>query len=206
MVLTSLPKFILDHYEVHEWKHASAILATDFPSEWKDIIDALTAFRLLRSEIEAAGGGFSPISRRLDNEFKSRGWETKMFHTKVVIDEAELETPTHKVDCFKNRVALEVECNNKTEFYDRDLNNFRLLFDLSAVSVGVIVTRCTHLGDLFKQLGKWGSYGTTSTHMVRLVPRLQGGSGAGCPVLAFGISQKLYVDDIKAGHVGKVAP
>jgi len=33
------------------------------------------------------------------------------------------------VDCFKNRVAIEVEWNNKDPFYDRDLNNFRLLYD-----------------------------------------------------------------------------
>jgi len=40
-----------------------------------------------------------------------------------------METPTHKVDCFKNRVALEIEWNNKDPFFDRDRNNFRLLFD-----------------------------------------------------------------------------
>jgi hypothetical protein len=36
-----------------------------------------------------------------------------------------IPVPTHKIDNFKNRIGLEVEWNNKTEFYDRDLNNFR---------------------------------------------------------------------------------
>jgi hypothetical protein len=36
-------------------------------------------------------------------------------------------------------VALEVEWNNKDPFYDRDLNNFRLLFDLQVIDVGVIM-------------------------------------------------------------------
>gem|GEM_PF-3417229 len=31
------------------------------------------------------------------------------------------------------------EWNKKDPFFDRDLNNFRLLFDLRAVSVGIIV-------------------------------------------------------------------
>lgn len=206
MMLTALPEFIREAYEVAEWKHASAVLATDFPDEWRDIVDVLTGFRLLRSEVEAAGGGRSPISMRLDSAFYGRGWQQKGFHTKVVIDQQESETPTHKVDCFKNRVALEIEWNNKTEFYDRDLNNFRLLFDLRAVSVGVIITRCSHLEKIFRQLGKYASYGQSSTHMDKLLPRIQGGSGGGCPILVFGISERLYVDDIAAGHVGRIAP
>ena len=45
-------------------------------------------------------------------------------------------------------MALEIEWNNKDPFYDRDLNNFRLLFELRVVSVGVIVTRCASLDRL----------------------------------------------------------
>ena len=37
--------------------------------------------------------------------------------------------------------ALEIEWNNKDPFYDRDLNNFRLLFELRTVSVGVASRR-----------------------------------------------------------------
>ncbi len=200
MVLTDLPAFIREHYEIAEWKHASAILATDFKSEWQDIINVLTEFRLLRSEVEAPGGGRSPISIRIDGAFYHRDWKEKGFQTKMLVDGEASETPTHKVDCFKNRVAVEIEWNNKTEFYDRDLNNFRLLFDLRAVSVGVIITRCTHLNDMFAKLG------ASSTHMDKLLPRLQGGSGGGCPVLVFGISEKLYVDDIEGGHIGQAQP
>ena len=45
---------------------------------------------------------------------------------KITVDERSYESPTHEVDCFKNRVALEIEWNNKDPFFDRDLNNFRL--------------------------------------------------------------------------------
>lgn len=37
MGLMLLPEFIRENYEVHEWKHACAILKEDFPQEWQDI-------------------------------------------------------------------------------------------------------------------------------------------------------------------------
>jgi hypothetical protein len=117
------------------------------------------------------------------------------FETKIVVDDATLESPTHKVDCFKNGVGLEIEWNNKDPFYDRDLNNFRLLFDLRTVHVGVIVTRADELQDIFDQLGRGSSYGASTTHMSKLLPRLEGGSGGGCPILVFGITKQLYVED-----------
>ncbi len=51
MPIASIPQFIRDHYEMHEWRHASAILATDFPSEFQDVCDVLTGFRLRKSSI-----------------------------------------------------------------------------------------------------------------------------------------------------------
>jgi hypothetical protein len=98
------------------------------------------------------------------------------------------------VDCFKNCVALEIEWNNKDPFFDRDLNNFRLLFDLRAISVGIIITRADELQEIFKELGRGSSYGASTTHMSKLLPRIVGGGGAGCPLLVFGITRKLYED------------
>jgi hypothetical protein len=195
MVLKALPRFLHDHYEIHEWKHASAVLQTDFPDEWADIIEVLRAFRLNRTAITAPGGGKSDVSNEIDQQFTERGWIEKAFDTKVVIDATALESPTHKIDCYKNRVALEIEWNNKDPFFDRDLNNFRLLFELRAISVGVIITRCDELQELFVSLGIGRKCGASTTHMSKLLPRLEGGSGGGCPVLVFGITKKLYVKD-----------
>ncbi|GAH77665.1 unnamed protein product, partial [marine sediment metagenome] len=153
------------------------------------------SFRLLRSDILLPGGGKSPIARKLDHEFYGRGWLEKAFDIEMVVDQESIETPTHKVDCFKNKVGVEIEWNNKDPFYDRDLNNFRLLFELRALSVGVIITRCDELQDIFDELGKGQSYGSSTTHMKKLLPRIQGGGGGGCPVLVFGISKALYVED-----------
>ncbi len=111
------------------------------------------------------------------------------------MDETVYESPTHKVDCLKGRVALELEWNNKDPFFDRDLNNFRLLFDLRAIDVGVIITRSSALQAIFKSLGKGDSYGNSTTHHQKLWPRIEGGGGGGCPVLTFAITPNLFVDD-----------
>jgi hypothetical protein len=195
MPISDLPAAIQRDYELHEWRHASAILVKDFPSEWNDIIDVLTGFRLRRSAVTAGGGGKSKVSGALDREFVARGWREKKFLTQIKVDEDVSDSPTHKVDCFKNRVALEIEWNNKDPFFDRDLNNFRLLFDLRVVSVGVIVTRSDHLQGLFQELDVGAKYGPSTTHMSKLIPRIRGGGGAGCPILVFGIKRELYDDD-----------
>ena len=189
------PEFIINHYEILEWKHACAILCNDFPNEWIDIIDVLTSFRLKKSHLAVGGGRKSKISGFIDDFLYKRKWAEKSFQTQVVVDENTMDTPTHKIDCYKNRVALEIEWNNKDPFYDRDLNNFRLLFDLRAISVGVIITRSDELQEIFNDLGRGQSFGASTTHMSRLIPRIEGGSGAGCPLLVFGITKRLYKED-----------
>lgn len=196
MGIELLPDDILQLYEVHEWRHACAILSGDYEQEWHEIIEVLRNFRLLKSDIVQPGGRKSPISSKLDSHFYRLGWLEKAFETKMVVDEIEHLSPTHNVDCFKNEIALEIEWNNKDPFYDRDLNNFRLLFELRAISAGIIVTRCDELQDVFNEIGKGASYGTSTTHMGKLLPRIQGGGGGGCPILVFGIKRDLYVVDI----------
>ncbi len=190
-----LPEFIRTHYETHEWKHACAILHHDFPHEWKDILSVLSDFRLNKSWITNPGGRKSGVSEFIDGYLYRRNWVEKEFQTHVVVDQHTMNTPTHKIDCFRNRVALEIEWNNKDPFYDRDLNNFRLLFDLRAISVGVVITRCDSLQEIFNQLGRGSSYGASTTHMSKLLPRIEGSGGGGCPLLVFGITPSLYVED-----------
>ena len=190
-----VPEDINEFYEVHEWRNAVGVLQTACPTEWDDIQAALRAFRLHRSEVAVGGGSRSTIVERLERPLKDAGWVEKLFKTAIVVDDERRDSPTHSVDCFKGRVALEVEWNNKDPFYDRDLNNFRLLFDLQVIDVGVIITRCSELQDIFNALGRGQSFGNSTTHMNKLLPRLRGGSGGGCPIVVFGISKSLYVED-----------
>jgi hypothetical protein len=130
MSIELLPEFILKNYETHEWKHACAILKEDFPSEWDDLISVLTNFRLNKSWIVKPGGRKSKVSSYIDEFLYKRGWIEKEFATQVVVDDKTMDTPTHKVDCFKNRIALEIEWNNKDLSLidltddDRAVNNF----------------------------------------------------------------------------------
>lgn len=194
--LRFVPTELLDLYEVHEWRNGLAVLAAARPDEWEDIKAALSEFRLYASEIIKKGGNRSAIAIRLDSLLEQRRWAEHSFKTSIRVDEDERQSPTHKVDMYKNRVAFETEWNNKDPFYDRDLNNFRLLFDLRAIDVGVIVTRCDELQQLVVELGRdKGSYGNSTTHMSKLLPRLEGGGGGGCPVVVFGIRRAAFVDD-----------
>jgi len=141
------------------------------------------------------GGGKSGYAQAVDKAFRERGWSPRRFDTAVVVDEQETASPTHEVDCFKNRIAIELEWSNKDPFYDRDLNNLRLLFELRVISVGIIITKSDELAGLMDDLGVWRKYGTTTTWMSKLLPRIRGGGGGGCPVLVFGIRRARYTED-----------
>jgi hypothetical protein len=190
------PKKLRDKYEFHQWKHACAILINDFPNEWKDLIDMLSNFRLSKSWIVKGGGNKSELAKWIDDFLGRRGWIEKQFITSVIVDENKMDSPTHRIDCYKNRIALELEWNNKDPFFDRDLNNFRILFDLRAISVGIIITRCDALQEIFDSLGRGSSYGMSTTHMSKLLPRIEGGGGSGCPILVIGLKKSLYLEDV----------
>lgn len=187
-----LPKDIRDTYTIKEKHHACAILRTDFPDQWNDLIAVLREFTLKRSHIERPGGNKSPIAKSLDALFYERGWVEKSFSIKVLADEEETLAPTHHFDYYKNRVAIETEWNNKDPFFDRDLNAFRLLFDLNVMSVGVILTRADELQAIFNELGRGGAAGQSTTHMSKLIPKIDNNGSGGCPVIAFGITQRKY--------------
>lgn len=192
MSLDAIPAAVAQRYKLKEWNHAAAILAGDFPDQFADIMGCLEAFCLKRSAITVGGGGRSQIPMFLDGYLAQRGWREHQFNIGIKVDGAEIEVPTHKIDNFKAGVGVEVEWNNKTEFYDRDLNNFRLLHQLRVVSVGVIITRASELQDLFDRLGTGGKYGNSTTHWEKLLPKIDGGGAGGCPVLAVGITQACY--------------
>lgn len=189
------PPDIARRYEIHDWRNATVVFKGVHPNEWDELMKVLAAFQLLRSHIAKGGGNKSDVSRLLDGQLYALGWTEKQFDTSITVDQTVYITPTHAVDCFKNRVALEVEWNNKDPFYDRDLNNFRLLFELRAIDLGIIVTRTDELQAIFKRLGRGSSYGAATTHMSKLLPKIDGGGAGGCPVLVFGISAQLYVED-----------
>ena len=200
--MTGLPKVdLLPGWDCYDWRNAATILQHAHFDEWSDLAEILGAFRLKRSDLVAKGrGNKSAIAKAIDSEFYDRGWIEHTFQTSILVDEDRSDTPTHAVDCFRGKVALELEWNNKDPFFDRDLNNFRLLYDLRIADVGILVTRSTGLQKWLKarhaELGKRPeTYGVSTTHFDKLEPRILGGGAGGCPVLVLAMTEQLYVDD-----------
>lgn len=203
MAISDWPAELHEKFDIREWRHASAILAADFPDELRDIQEMLARFRLYKDWITEPGKNKSSLAIWVDQELGQRGWIETQFKTQIKVDDDVRDSPTHKVDCYKNKIALELEWNNKDPFYDRDLNNFRLLFDLRVISVGVIFTRSDELQQIFNELGKGKSYGNSTTHTGKLISRIEGGGGGGCPLIVIGIKRSAYDDQSAAPALPK---
>jgi hypothetical protein len=197
----SIPSAVIARFDVFDWRNALAICSGVHSQEWNEVLSVLADFELRWTAIAMKGkGNKSEMAAILDGGLYRCGWVEKRFNTSVVVDGVARDTPTHEVDCFKGKVALEVEWNNKDPFFDRDLNNFRLLYELGVIDLGIIVTRSTSLQQWLhanhKHFGKQPStYGGSTTHADKLYPRIRGGGAGGCPVAVFAIKTEAYVDD-----------
>lgn len=179
-------------YEVHEYRSAAAVLIHGYPSEWGDIVTYLRKFRLPKSAIVAPGGAKTNMSKNVETWFQSRGWEEKKTSVQRVVDGTITASATHKIDCYRSRIGFEWEWNSKDSVFSRDLAAFRLLNESNALDAGVIVTRSDELQELFNDLGVGTKYGASTTHMGKLLPRINRGEAGGCPLLVFGIKKDLY--------------
>jgi CRISPR-associated protein Csd2 len=192
-----VPADIWDLYEVHDYKHAAAILATEFPAEFGEICNALRRFRFTEEDVTTPGGNESRIPKKFSDILRPMGWLESQLNAKLVIDdEVVVSHDTHKVDYIKGRVAFDLEWNSKDQTFDRDLYAFRAFFDYDRISAGVLVTRSNELDPYFSRLGNLikAKYGASTTHMGKLLPRLGAGRNGGCPVLVFGITPRLLIE------------
>ncbi len=132
-------------FDVATRNHAAAILGVDFPDETAELVETLLGFTIATEELVRGGGGESGQTRRLRRALSDLGWRKHNFVVRTIVDGAEREAVSHEIDHVRagagGTLALEIEWNNKDPFFDRDLENFQRLHALSAVSVGVIVTR-----------------------------------------------------------------
>ena len=140
-----VPPDIQALYEIHDYRHAAAILAVEFPTEFAEICGALRQFRYTVDEVKRPGGNESDIPKKFSGLLRP-AWEERRLSARLVVGEDEVVSrDTHKIDYVKNRVALDVEWNSKDQTFDRDLFAFRTFFDYDKVSVGVLITRSNEL-------------------------------------------------------------
>jgi hypothetical protein len=177
-------------YDVREYRHASAILRSDFAADFAHLCDALRAFRFYESDILKSGGNESEIPKRFAGLLRP-SWTEERLQAEHVVNGETVRSDSHKIDFVRGRVACDLEWNSKDQTFDRDLFAFRAFFEFDRISVGVLVTRSTSLNTLFKRLGILKKYGASTTHVDKLIPRLEAGRSGGCPVLVFGITEKL---------------
>ena len=197
-----IPIDIQELYEVHDFKHAAAILVYEFPNEARELFSALGEFRFTEEEVKSPGGNQSAIPKNFTSLLRNKGWVEDTLTAKMVVDDRTISYDTHKVDYLKHRVAFDLEWNSKDQTFDRDLYAFRTFFEYDKISVGILVTRSNELDPWISSLGEYKDrYGTTrhvkskfgasTTHMGKLLPRLESGRNGGCPVLVFGITTNL---------------
>ena len=133
-------------FQVEFHSHARAILAADFPGAAEELETALLAATIPVEEIIAGGGGEAKGTQRLRNALDASGWPKTTFTVERIVNDVPRESQSHIVDHVRQldsgeRIALEIEWNNKDPFFDRDLENFKRLHADGAISIGVIVTR-----------------------------------------------------------------
>ena len=138
-------------FDVLTRNHADAILAHDFPAETAELVEALSEHRITLAEIVGRGGGEAAQTQRLRHTLSAAGWAKHGFSVRTVVDGIERESVSHEVDHVRagaaGTLACEIEWNNKDPFFDRDLENFQRLHALSAISVGIVVTRGSSMQD-----------------------------------------------------------
>ncbi len=145
-----LERLIEQGFEVRFESHAAAILRSDFPEALRELEQTFASFSVPIEEIIGSGGGETRGTQRMRGALAALGWTSLNFEIRKTINGVERESISHKVDHVRTfqpnqRIALELEWNNKDPFFDRDLENFKRLHVEGAISVGVIVTRGTSL-------------------------------------------------------------
>lgn len=214
MAEKSSDKWVNAYYHIDERKNGLTILKTVHPEIWKDIKFVLRGFRLYYSEFAGAGGGKTPVTKRLEKLFHKKEWKAveirhhnllkigKRFDTKneIVYEEKEFLSHSHELDLYKKSVGVEIEWNNKHQFFSRDIELFSYLYEVGIIDVAVLITRHHDLEKMFSRLGLSTvpgknhyksiakKYGETSTQTDKLEKLLESNRFS-CPLVIIGITE-----------------
>lgn len=216
------PPHVLARYEFAETRNAAKILHATNLEAFRQVVEALDAFKLTSMDLITPGGQESDLAARLNDSFRSRGWREARVDTLIRLSleltpwkgegvEAFPSSITetlnrgYKVDNFRDRTALDVEWNAKDGNLDRDISAYRALYDAALIDSGVLVSRTLALRHLARKVAldsgipmsvaKKLLNTTTTTNDQKLIPRLTRGDAGGCPVLAVFISDATFVSD-----------
>jgi CRISPR-associated protein Csd2 len=108
-----IPEDLQQLYEIRDYHHAAAILAHEFPGEFKELCEALKVFRITTQDIIDPGGNESRIPKKISELLRSKGWKEERLKAEQVIDGHSVRCDTHWIDYVKGHVAFDLEWNSK---------------------------------------------------------------------------------------------
>jgi len=147
------------NWEVLDFNNAIDVSKKVFEKELANLCEILLETKVdLEKHIITGGGGKSFFVQELEKKFKNQDWEknnisiTNKISFLNNIPTRETESSSHEVDHLirteKGKLAiLEIEWNNKSEFFDRDLHNIQNAWQIHAVELGIIITRSKKLNE-----------------------------------------------------------
>jgi hypothetical protein len=208
-----LPPGITDKYETYNYNNAIEILHEVFPEEYGELMNAFINLDLRVKDVRVGGGNESSIPKKINNLLRPLEWQevkiTGDLLVKIIRRHSTSESKHstseidfkiknyingHNIDYVKGKVAFDMEWNSKDQTFDRDLYAFRTFFECGIIEVGIILTRSESLNEMFRELNILKKYGSSTTWMGKLLPRLDGRRHGGCPILAMGITPKTFTD------------
>lgn len=181
-----VPADLADLYEIHDYRHAAAILACEFPTIFAELCAALREFRFAQNDIVVGGGNESRIPKRLSSILRPLGWVESKLRARILVDETEVRADTHKVDYLKGRVAFDLEWNSKGQAFDRSVDALRVFFEMNQISVAVLLeVGNSHFGTAKRD--------RAILHHENIHDQLSISRTGGCPILVFGFAQEFLV-------------
>lgn len=163
-----IDRLINSDWGITETNYALAIAQQTFPQECELLAEALLSMTLNTEEhFIKRGGGEADQTQELSAKLNSYGWvknnvsieNTIRFSQKF--DAFTASSISHEVDHIGQnhqgkKFVLEIEWNNKDEFFDRDFSAIQALYEVNAIELGIIVTRGPDLEDgIFKAVHKF---------------------------------------------------
>lgn len=111
-----IPEFLGKGFKIYEWRHASAILRSDFSDQWNDLIRILSEFRLRQSHVQKGGGDKSEITKSLEAGFKAVGWLPKNWDTTIEVIETKRGKPIGQPVKMESRIMKFHKSTSRSEW------------------------------------------------------------------------------------------
>jgi hypothetical protein len=146
-----MPYYKNDHvlaisgYEVYFTRFADSILEGHFKDAKKELEDALNNFYIPEKNIIEGGGGLSSITQSLAELLDNERWKKKTIKTELHIDGKIFSPQAYDLNHYKSfpkgNIGLKIQWNSKDPVFDSNLEDLRKLYQVNALSIGIVITR-----------------------------------------------------------------